>query len=44
MIKIVLDEGYDGYVGIEYEGTAHSEMDGIRLTLELLNKVKDKMS
>ena len=42
MLKIVLDAGYDGYVGIEYEGTVHSEMEGIRLTLELLKKVKKK--
>ena len=40
MIKIVLDAGYNSYVGIEYEGTAHSEMEGIRLTLELLKKVR----
>ena len=40
MIKIVLDSGYNSYVGIEYEGTAHSEMEGIRLTLELLKKVR----
>ena len=42
MLKIVLDAGYDGYVGIEYEGTVHSEMEGIRLTLELLKKVRKK--
>ena len=40
MMKIVLDAGYNSYVGIEYEGTAHSEMEGIRLTLELLKKVR----
>jgi sugar phosphate isomerase/epimerase len=40
MMKIVLDSGYNGYVGIEYEGTTHSEMEGIRLTLELLKKVR----
>jgi sugar phosphate isomerase/epimerase len=40
MIKIVLDAGYNSYVGIEYEGTAHSEMEGISLTLELLKKVR----
>ena len=40
IMNIVLDAGYKGYVGIEYEGTAHSEMEGIRLTLELLKKVR----
>ena len=41
MMKIVLDASYNSHVGIEYEGTAHSEMEGIRLTLELLKKVRD---
>ena len=40
MMKIVLDASYNSHVGIEYEGTAHSEMEGIRLTLELLKKVR----
>jgi hypothetical protein len=43
MIKIVLDADYNSFVGIEYEGTAHSEMEGIRLTLELLKKVRDSV-
>ena len=44
MMKIVLDAGYNGYVGIEYEGTIHSEMEGIRLTLELLKKAREKIA
>tara|TARA_B100001105_G_scaffold72991_1_gene57462 strand:- start:563 stop:1522 length:960 start_codon:yes stop_codon:yes gene_type:complete len=40
MMKIVLDASYNSHVGIEYEGTVHSEMEGIRLTLELLKKVR----
>ena len=44
MMKIVLDAGYNGYVGIEYEGNTHNEMDGIRLTLELLKKVRNLFS
>ena len=40
MMNIVLDAGYNGYVGIEYEGSVHSEMEGIRLTHELLKKVR----
>ena len=44
MMKIVLDSGYNGDVGIEYEGGTHTEMEGIRLTLELLKKVRDSIS
>ena len=44
MMEIVLDSGYDGYVGIEYEGSVHSEMEGIRLTDELLKKIRDFVS
>ena len=44
MMKIVLGAGYNGYVGIEYEGGTHTEMEGIRLTLELLKKVRDSIS
>ena len=40
MMDIVLDAGYNGYVGIEYEGSVHSEMEGIRLTNELLRKIQ----
>jgi L-ribulose-5-phosphate 3-epimerase len=44
MMKIVLDHGYHGYVGIEYEGDKASEPEGIRLTKKLLEKVRDEMS
>ncbi len=39
MMKIVLDAGYRGYVGIEYEGDKMSEADGIRATKKLLERV-----
>jgi sugar phosphate isomerase/epimerase len=39
MMKIVLDAGYRGFVGIEYEGDKMSEADGIRATKKLLEKV-----
>lgn len=39
MMKIVLDAGYHGRVGIEYEGTHLSEPDGIRATKRLLERV-----
>ncbi len=44
MMKIVVDAGYHGYVGIEYEGRKHSEADGIMLTKRLLERVRDQLS
>ncbi|MHC5003117.1 MAG: sugar phosphate isomerase/epimerase family protein, partial [Planctomycetota bacterium] len=44
MMRIVLDAGYRGYVGIEYEGKQHSEPEGIRLTKALLERVRDKLA
>lgn len=44
MMEIVLEAGYNGYVGIEYEGDKHSEYDGIHLTLKLLKKIKKQNS
>ncbi len=38
MMKIVVDAGYNGYVGIEYEGDKLSEPEGIRATKALLEK------
>ena len=38
-MKIVKAAGYKGYVGIEYEGRKHSEVEGIKLTKALLEKV-----
>jgi len=40
MMKIVVEAGYHGYVGIEYEGRKLEEMDGIRATLKLLERVR----
>ena len=39
MMKIVLDAGYKGFVGIEYEGSRLSETDGIDATKKLLDKI-----
>jgi sugar phosphate isomerase/epimerase len=44
MMKIVLDAGYHGYVGIEYEGDQLSEPDGIRATKKLLEKVMQELA
>jgi L-ribulose-5-phosphate 3-epimerase len=44
MIDIVLDAGYDGYVGIEYEGGKLGEMQGIAATRDLLERVREKVA
>jgi L-ribulose-5-phosphate 3-epimerase len=44
MMKIVVDAGYHGRVGIEYEGSKLSEPDGIRATKKLLERVRDELS
>lgn len=36
MLKIVKGSGYRGFIGVEYEGGAHSERDGIVFTRDLL--------
>ena len=41
MLKIVKESGYDGYIGVEYEGSGLSEIEGILATKNLLiNKGK----
>ncbi len=40
MMAIVTTWGYDGYVGIEYEGSKLGEKEGIRATKELLERVR----
>ena len=44
ILKIVNDAGYNGYIGIEYEGSELDEMDGIKATKNLLNKVIKSMT
>jgi len=43
MVRVVLDAGYRGHVGIEYEGQALSEPDGIRATKALLERVRSSL-
>lgn len=38
MLDIVKNSGFDGYIGIEYEGSALSEHDGIIATKKLLER------
>lgn len=44
MMRIVLDAGYHGHVGIEYEGDQLSPSEGIRATKKLLVNVREKLS
>lgn len=44
MMKIVTDAGYNGFVGIEYEGSKLDEFAGIMATKKLLMKVRRKMA
>ena len=40
MIGIVLEAGYHGYIGIEYEGKGLSETEGILATKKLMEKIR----
>jgi L-ribulose-5-phosphate 3-epimerase len=44
MMKIVMDAGYHGYVGIEWEGETPGEPEGVKLTKALLERVRDKLA
>ncbi len=45
MMKIVVDAGYRGYVGIEWEGDhPESEIKGVLLTKRLLEQVRDDLA
>jgi sugar phosphate isomerase/epimerase len=44
MMKIVKDAGYNGYVGVEFEGRDMEEPDGIRATKKLLERVRKELA
>lgn len=44
MLKIVVDAGYRGWIGVEYEGSAHEPRAGSVLTRELLERVRDELA
>jgi sugar phosphate isomerase/epimerase len=44
MMKIVTEAGYHGHVGIEWEGESPGEVEGIRLTQQILQKVRDELT
>lgn len=43
MLKLVLDAGYHGHLGIEYEGPRLSEKDGVEATKRLLERVRSSV-
>jgi sugar phosphate isomerase/epimerase len=43
MMRIVLNEGYRGYVGIEFSGSMENELYGIKKTKALLEKVREEL-
>ena len=44
MMKIVLNSGYRGFVGVEYEGSELSEEEGVKATKQLLEQVRKKLA
>lgn len=44
LIDIVVKAGYNGYIGIEYEGSKHSEKEGIARTKQALDELKAMIS
>lgn len=44
MLKIVMDAGYHGRIGIEFEGDKIPEPEGIKLTKKLLEKIRAEMT
>ena len=44
LMKIVLDHGYHGWVGIEWEGGDPGEIEGIKLTKALLERIQKDMA
>ncbi|TWT95180.1 Xylose isomerase-like TIM barrel [Botrimarina colliarenosi] len=43
VMKTVLNHGYSGYVGIEWEGGNPCEYEGIKLTKALLERIRDSV-
>lgn len=44
MLGIVAEAGYDGYIGIEYEGGGLDELDGVLATKALLERVRAELA
>jgi hypothetical protein len=41
---VVLEHGWRGYIGVEYEGERLPEADGIRATKRLLERVRTELA
>ena len=44
MLRLVLDAGYRGYIGVEWEGMTPGDVEGIRLTQSLLERLRDRLA
>lgn len=44
LVGIVVKAGYKGYIGIEYEGQKHTEIEGIKRTKQALEDIRAKLS
>lgn len=44
IMRIVLAAGYRGYVGIEYEGNSHGKVEGVKLTQQLLERLRTSLA
>jgi L-ribulose-5-phosphate 3-epimerase len=44
MLRVVLDAGYRGRIGVEYEGDRLGEPEGIRATKALLERTRDRLA
>ena len=44
MLRLVMAAGYHGWIGIEYEGAAVSESEGILATRKLLERIRDSLA
>ena len=43
LLKIVLDHGYHSWVGIEWEGSDPGEIEGVKMTKALLERVRSEL-
>ncbi len=44
MLRIVLDAGYRGHIGVEWEGMMPGDVEGIRLTQQLLERIREELA
>ena len=44
MMKVVKDGGYQGYIGVEFEGESMSEIEGIEATRRLILKAAGQLN